>query len=73
MMRLWPKNCVHSKLFALNIAKNMCNYEWSSISYENYKTIIGSTVVPAFGDPHRERPPALYGHVINGPTDTFQR
>ena len=33
----------------------------------------GGTVVPALGDPRRERPPALYGHVINAPTDTFQR
>ena len=32
-----------------------------------------TTVVAAFGDPRRERPPALYGHVINAPTDTFQR
>ena len=31
------------------------------------------TVVPALGDPRRERPPAFYGHVINAPTDTFQR
>ena len=27
------------------------------------------TVVPALGDPRRERPPALYGHVINVPTN----
>ena len=26
------------------------------------------TVVPVLGDPHRERPPAVYGHVINVPT-----
>ena len=26
------------------------------------------TVVPALGDPHRERPPAVYGHFINVPT-----
>ena len=26
------------------------------------------TVVPALGDPRRERPPAMYGHVINVPT-----
>ena len=32
-----------------------------------------TTVVPALGDPCRERPPALYDHVINAPTDTFQR
>ena len=31
------------------------------------------TVVPALGDPRRERPPALYDHVINAPTDKFQR
>ena len=27
-----------------------------------------STVVPAFGDPRRERPPVMYGHIINVPT-----
>ena len=26
------------------------------------------TVVPALGDPRRERPPAMYGHAINVPT-----
>ena len=26
------------------------------------------TVVPALGDPRRERPPAVYGHVFNVPT-----
>ena len=26
------------------------------------------TVVPAFGDPRRERPPDMYGHVIKAPT-----
>ena len=26
------------------------------------------TVVPALGDPRRERPPDVYGHVINVPT-----
>ena len=26
------------------------------------------TVVPALGDPRRERTPAMYGHVINVPT-----
>ena len=32
-----------------------------------------NTVVSDLGDPRRERQPALYGHVINAPTDTFQR
>ena len=27
-----------------------------------------ATVVPALGDPRRERPPDVYGHVINVPT-----
>ena len=27
-----------------------------------------TTVVPALGDPRRERPPAMYGHIINVPT-----
>ena len=26
-----------------------------------------NTVVPALGDPRRERPPAMYGHIINVP------
>ena len=31
--------------------------------------IIGrSTLVPALGDPRRERPPAVYGHFVNVPT-----
>ena len=29
---------------------------------------LNTTVVPALGDPRRERPPAVYGHVINVPT-----
>ena len=29
---------------------------------------IYSTVVPALGDPRRERPPAVYGHFVNVPT-----
>ena len=34
-----------------------------------YKTVIKpTTVVQALGDPCRERPPAVYGHVINVPT-----
>ena len=29
---------------------------------------ISYTVVPALGDPRRERPPAVYGHFVNVPT-----
>ena len=29
---------------------------------------IACTVVPALGDPRRERPPAVYGHFVNVPT-----
>ena len=31
-------------------------------------TSSSTTVVPALGDPRRERPPAVYGHSINAPT-----
>ena len=42
-------------------------------SYWEEGYVFEYTVVPALGDPRREQPPALYGHVINAPTDTFQR
>ena len=29
---------------------------------------VTTTVVPALGDPRRERPPAVYGHFVNVPT-----
>ena len=32
------------------------------------KRIFNTTVVPALGDPRRERPPAVYGHIVNVPT-----
>ena len=33
-----------------------------------YDTTFFTTGVPALGDPRRERPPAVYGRVINVPT-----
>ena len=33
-----------------------------------YKRDMFSTVVPALGDPRRERPPAVCGHFVNVPT-----
>ena len=33
-----------------------------------YQTNESSTVVPALGDPLRERPPAVCGHFVNVPT-----
>ena len=33
-----------------------------------YKLSLNTTVVPAFGDPRRERPSAVYGHFVNVPT-----
>ena len=32
------------------------------------QTLFAYTVVPALGDPRRERPPAVYGHFVNVPT-----
>ena len=37
-----------------------------SLTIINYIYIY--TVVPALGDPRRERPPAVYGHFVNVPT-----
>ena len=33
-----------------------------------FSSNIDNTVVPALGDPRRERPPAVYGHFVNVPT-----
>ena len=35
---------------------------------QRWEKDITDTVVPALGDPRRERPPAVYGQVINVPT-----
>ena len=35
----------------------------SRLTWENH-----TTVVPALGDPRRERPPAVCGHFVNAPT-----
>ena len=37
-------------------------------SDEFFNTIASITVVPALGDPRRERPPAVCGHFVNVPT-----
>ena len=62
----WPVHdqCTPLKVSKWHILSKMCMMLCSHFV---------STVVPALGDPRRERPPALYGHVINAPTDTFQR
>ena len=41
----------------INMTQSMLTYSKQSI-----------TVVPALGDPRRERPPAVYGHFVNVPT-----
>ena len=47
------------------------NSDWATLYI--YIHIYIYTVVPALGDPRRERPPALCGHVFDAPTHTFQR
>ena len=59
------------------------NYHWSPLGlklkcmkypaiHTNYiishSTTLPYTVVPALGDPRRERPPAVCGHFVNVPT-----
>ena len=41
-----------------------CCFLWCALN----STEATSTVVPVLGDPRRERPPAVYGHVVNVPT-----
>ena len=48
-------------VYALHTCMGVSNY----LVFESQG---GITVVPALGDPRRERPPAVYGHVINFPT-----
>ena len=60
-------------VLASTVAHVLKYYKSSTSSLNHMCTKYSSTVVPALGDPRRERPPALYGHVINAPTDTFQR
>ena len=50
----------HSIRKKKNTLKNVNNF--------NLLICIVDTVVPALGDPRRERPPGVYGHVINVPT-----
>ena len=73
--------------FRRNHEKDACRVGWMSKSCACYKTQfpedahdvppdttqLQDTVVPALGDPRREWPPAVYGHVINAPIDTCQR
>ena len=41
-----------------------CCFLWCALN----STEATRTVVPVLGDPRRERPPAVYGHVVNVPT-----
>ena len=40
----------------------------SRLLYEKSFNYNQTTVVPALGDTRRERPPAVYGHIVNVPT-----
>ena len=65
-------------LFILRFKTTIRSRSFSAAAPSVWKSLpddvkLTNTVVPALGDPRRERPPALYGHVINAQTDTFQR
>ena len=55
------------------VSRSVSLHGWSAPTPGKDTLQLSSTVVLALGDPRRERPPALYGHVINAPTDTIQR
>ena len=55
----WRHNCVlnHLETYIRGLTNNA-----------NIISDLPGTVVPALGDPRRERPPAVYGHLVNVPT-----
>ena len=58
--------CVSAVLFSREIISfGIINA--ANLTYVNC-CILGSTVVPAMGDPRREQSPAGYGHVVSVPT-----
>ena len=57
-----------------NVIRNTYNLPSTVMSLQIFLTTIyiyvlrnAATVVPALGDPRRERPPAVYGHFVNVP------
>ena len=73
---LWAGVCDYDQFWSLaGSAEAMPNFSFCYVTSRKnqlfcapmlYRYII--TVVPALGDPRRERPPAVYGHFVNVPT-----
>ena len=63
--------CSHSTymLFIINII-DTSKFACILCGFNNMRRYLQTvyTVVPALGDPRRERPPVMYGHIINVPT-----
>ena len=61
-------NCCCRQRFSLCFVFKVSLLPNYGVKYYDYIVKWCSTVVPALGDPRRERPPAVYGHFVNVPT-----
>ena len=59
-------NYYYSFLSRVRISVRLSKFSWRRQIEPNGEK--ATTVVPALGDPRRERPPAVYGHFVNVPT-----
>ena len=57
----------HSPCCIIFCTKFKKKLSWIECIHVSWCNMVQNTVVPALGDPRRERPPAVYGHVINVP------
>ena len=56
----------HERINRVHVTKFLGIYIDGKLNWKYHINTV--TVVPALGDPRRERTPAMYGHVINVPT-----
>ena len=51
-----------------NFHQKLCKWTCYNQATNTFRSASRGTVVPALGDPRRERPPAVCGHFVNVPT-----
>ena len=66
----WDGDIMHIPLEQYIKHNTRCSRKHNSqfLQIRHSSNTFGHTVVPALGDPRRERTPAMHGHVINVPT-----
>ena len=58
----------HHDSDSAGVAGTLSNTNTNTVRHDIQCQWTPTTVVPALGDPRRERPPAVYGHFVNVPT-----